>query len=194
MWVGGMLVWCANVFTSQPNQNSGQSRSPSISVYYLDSTNANNPVPLSEVNQGLFGVGLFNLLDNCPGDGSPVDYVFRITNSGSAPLNGIGSSPVSATLLNRNAFVHGTTNDFTVNITSAPTFPVAPGNSTTFTVRLNYNANGGNDLPNDCGLGWITPEQSSGGEMSTVRVRLSINTNDPSYGTYSPEVTVWGVS
>lgn len=190
--MGALLVWCTNFFTSETSQ--GATSSPSLSVHYLDSTNANNPVPLYQVDGGAHGIGLFNLVDNCPGDGSPVDYVFKLSNNGTAPLNAVGGTPITVSVINRDPFLHGTAiDDFTATLIASPTFPVAAGDFTTCTVRLNYNANGGNNAPNDCGMGWVTPLPTSG-EMGSVRIRLAIRTDDPSLGSYSPELTIWGAS
>ena len=212
----GIVTWLMNacgvglITGNQPGSAAGGV--PQFSIAYLDSTQSNNPAPLNTVSAGL-GVGLFNLRDvNCDAaTGQAVDYVFRITNNGIGPLTAPSVSPVSVTLLNTatnppvggywNPDPYGDLGSYTFAVTTQPTFPIAPGQSSNFIVHFNYNADGNNpggyvfsDLVNStCTFRWVDGVNGIS-PYGVVQFHLAIQTNDPTQGNFSTDLSIWGQS
>lgn len=160
----------------------------SMDVSYLDVNNANNPVPMTE--SSIFpttnldaNAGDFNLLNpKCAGRNS-FNYVFKITNTGSANLISTATPSVSvAKITDYSNLGYSPTSGYSFTISTLPTFPVLPGASTNTTLTFSNSNNF------SCQFG------AREGFGTVEKARIEIHTNDANNPNFMLDLNVFGNS
>lgn len=112
--------------------------------------------------------------------GASIPFTFKLTNNGTVALTASATPSVEIS----DTTVYTGPGDVTYTLTTPPTFPVAAGASTTFTVTLNNSNN------SFCAFGGA----SIGDAATSTNFEMIVHTNDPTNANYLVDFTVLGSS
>lgn len=128
-------------------------------------------------------IGRFNQNEQC--DGATTTYNFVLKNNSTTPINSNG--PAITFTENTNYNHSPIPSDYHYDITTAPSFPLAAGASTTFTLTVT------NSFSTLCHFGEYPAYPSPWPAATIQSFSMTIHTDDSSNPDYSVDLTILGV-
>lgn len=117
--------------------------------------------------------------------GQSIAYTFTLKNNGTGALTSTSTPAVTFTDNTNYDAIYGTASDYSYTLSTPPTFPLAAGQSTNFTMTFHgQNAN--------CNFGeW---DFNRGDSATSQKIEMVVHTNDSTNPNYSVEMIILGNS